>query len=66
MQSVKPNKPLNSDKQTASITVTVRIANSSGSVTIDLAEYEFVKEHSSVDLIYDTVEKLTAELQRGI
>jgi hypothetical protein len=48
------------------ITVTVKLAGETGSVTIDLAEYEFVKQNSDIDLIYDTIEKLTLELQRGI
>jgi hypothetical protein len=54
------------DKVSASITVTVKIENSVGSAIIDLAEYEFMKENSDIDLIYDTVERLTLELQRGI
>jgi hypothetical protein len=66
MQSVEPNRPSTSDSRTASITVTVQVANSTRSVTIDLVEYDFVKEHSSIDLIYNTVEQLTVELQRGI
>jgi hypothetical protein len=48
------------------ITVTVKLAGETGSAAIDLAEYEFVKQNSDIDLIYDTIEKLTLELQRGI
>lgn len=58
--------PSKIDSANTSITVTVRVNNSVGSATIDLSEYEFVKKNSDIDLIYDTVEKLTAELQRGI
>lgn len=43
MQSDEPNKPSTDNKSTASITVTVRVADATRSVTIDLAEYDFVK-----------------------
>jgi hypothetical protein len=66
MQSDKQTKPSSNDRPVTTITVTVKLAGETGSVTIDLAEYEFVKQNSDIDLIYDTIEKLTLELQRGI
>ena len=66
MQSDKQTKPSSNDRPVTTITVTVKLAGETGSATIDLAEYEFVKQNSDIDLIYDTIEKLTLELQRGI
>ena len=66
MQSVKQTEPSSNDRPVSTITVTVKLAGETGSVTIDLAEYEFVKQNSDIDLIYDTIEKLTLELQRSI
>lgn len=64
MQSAEQSKPSTNDK--ATITVTVTVENNTVSTTIDLSEYEFVKETSGIDLIYQSVERLTLELQRGI
>lgn len=66
MQSDKQTKPSSNDRSVTTITVTVKLAGETGSAAIDLAEYEFVKQNSDIDLIYDTIEKLTLELQRGI
>ncbi len=66
MQSDKQTKPSSNDRPVTTITVTVKLAGETGSAAIDLAEYEFVKQNSDIDLIYDTIEKLTLELQRGI
>ena len=64
MQSAEQIKPLSSDKTT--ITVTVTVQNNTSSTVIDVGEYELVKETTGIDLIYQSIERLTLELQRGI
>lgn len=66
MQLSKQSMLSNNDKVSTTITITVKVNNLTGSAVIGLDEYEFVKSNSSIDLIYDTVEKLALELQRGI
>lgn len=64
MQSAEQIKPLSSGKTT--ITVTVTVQNNTSSTVIDIGEYELVKETTGIDLIYQSIERLTLELQRGI
>lgn len=64
MQSAEQIKPSSNDKTT--ITVTVTVQNNTSSTVIDIGEYELVKETTGIDLIYQSIERLTLELQRGI
>lgn len=62
----QPNFLKTEDKVQAEITVTVTAYGSSAKTSFSVDEYEFMKESHGVDLIYDVIDQLKLELQRGI